>query len=207
MNPILDFIKNVKKCPPMYLGEYSLTKLFHQLRGLEYGYYEVCNNTQPENPLNGFTEFIANKYKDTRSFNYCSLILAYSGNEKEALNNFFNYFDEYIKIPAYKKNSLYRFFENYSNSKSKDIFSFAENLSYLTECRYGFDNGLTEKEIYAQFLSYIAKEHNVRDAANWHIEFMEKHKTEDKAFKEIFSLLTEFLKLTVGEDCYINGLN
>ncbi len=202
MNPILDFINDVKKCPPMYLGEYSLTKLFHQLQGLEYGYYTVCKNTQPENPLNGFTEYIAKKYMDTRSFNYCSLILAHSKNEKEALDSFFDFFDEYIRIPAYKKNSLYRIFENCSKSQTKDIFIFVEKLSYLCDCCYGFDNGITEKEMYAQFLNYITKEHNVKNAVNWHVEFMDKYKTADKAFDEIFRLLTDFLKITVGEDCY-----
>ncbi len=203
MNPILDFIKDVKKCPPMYLGEYSLTKLFHQLRGLEYGYYIVCKNTQPENPLNGFTEYMAKKYKDTRSFNYCSLILAYSENEKEALNNFFNFFDEYIRIPAYKKNSLYIWFKWFLEQSERDYDNFVANLDYLNDYARGFDNGKTEAELYSMFLQYLENEKGIADAKNWHKHFPEKYQSRDKAFEEIFRLLTEFLKITVGEDCYV----
>lgn len=207
MNPILDYIKDVKKCPPMYLAEYSLTNLCHQLKGLEYGYYIVCKNTEPESPLIGFTEYVSKKYKDTRSLNYCGLILEHSENEKEALNNFFNFFDEYIKIPAYKKSGLYRFFDMLAQAAERDYENFTKNLDWFSTSYYGFSGGLSDAELYSEFLEYLRKEKGIADAKNWHRHFSEKYQNEDRAFEEGFRLLTEFLKITVGEACFPDGLD
>lgn len=62
-------------------------------------------------------------------------------------------------------------------------------------------------DLYLMFLQYLEKEKGIADAKSWHKYFSEMYQSEDKAFEEGFRLLAEFLKMTVGEDCYPEGLN
>ncbi len=207
MNLFVDFVKRVKQKPLLYLGEYSLTSLYNQLLGISWAIYTLNSQDNNCNPFRGFNKYIGEIYNDSSTRDYRSIILANSKNEKDALNNFFKHFDAYIRIPAYKKNALYLRFSKYMDSEKRDFQNFVFNLSYLRPYSSGFDNGCTEEEIYSQFLQYLEKEKGIADAKNWHRHFSEKYQNEDSAFEEGFRLLTEFLKITVGEACFPDGLD
>ena len=202
MHYILDYIKKVEKCPPMYLGDWNLTNLSHQLNGMVYLQNLMDIKVSEEDPLIGFTDYVAELYNDQRTLNYRGLILAYSENEKEALKTFFKLFDDYIRIPAYKKNTFYKIFNDYSKRTDKNWVIFLENRTYFRDYRYGFDCGLTDREFFGLFQEYIQKNYGKPDINALHEHFMEIYEDESKAFDEIFKVLTEFLKLTVGEDYY-----
>jgi len=85
----------IRKMPGLYIGGYTLDNLKDFLKG-----YILCMNelSQSEiNPLSGFNEFVRQKYDIEQEKDVFKTINSLSDNEKIALDNFFQLFDEFLK--------------------------------------------------------------------------------------------------------------
>ncbi|WP_375472964.1 hypothetical protein [uncultured Nostoc sp.] len=88
---------NIKKRPGMYLGRSSITRLDMLLRGYSLARREVgVPPTEPEREFDGFQSWIEEKYGINSSQSWAKIILFYSVDEHEALQKFFELFEEYL---------------------------------------------------------------------------------------------------------------
>lgn len=93
---LYEMLEQIKQRPGMFLGQCSITRLRSFLDG-----YIGCRadlglpETQQELEFNQFQEWIQTRFKITSSHGWDSIILFYSADEKEALNNFFELFAQF----------------------------------------------------------------------------------------------------------------
>ncbi|MEH2221734.1 hypothetical protein [Nostoc sp.] len=101
MFPRFDIYKEIlgaiKKRPGMYLGTSSITRLDMLLRGYSLARREVgVPPTEPEREFEGFQSWIEEKYGINSGQSWSKIILFYSVDEPEALQKFFELFEEYL---------------------------------------------------------------------------------------------------------------
>ncbi|AVH71396.1 hypothetical protein [Nostoc sp. 'Lobaria pulmonaria (5183) cyanobiont'] len=101
MFPRFDIYKEIlgaiKKRPGMYLGTSSITRLDMLLRGYSFARREVgVPPTEPEREFEGFQSWIEEKYGINSGQSWAKIILFYSVDEHEALQKFFELFEEYL---------------------------------------------------------------------------------------------------------------
>ena len=204
MTILIELIKRIEKCPPMFIGEYSLTRLSQFINGYTCGFNDACTDQKPHiHPLDGFNEYISDIYDTTLSLNYCGIILLFSENEEEALKKFFKHFDDYIRIPDYQKNPLYLKFKRYAekdNLKLEDLKTALD--TYLTDFPQHFSNNKADIEVYTLFKKYLSDKQGLKDADNWDAEYLAVYHDEKTVLKQIFCDFTEFIKDFVGEQHY-----
>lgn len=204
MTALIELIKKIEKCPPLYLIEPSLTNLSHLVEGYFWGFNDAYTDKRtPSNPFAGFNEYISDIYDTTLSLNYCGIILLFSENEEDALKKFFKHFDDYIRIPDYKKNPLYLKFKSYAekdNLKLEDLKTALD--TYLTDYPQRFSNNKSDIEVYTFFKKYLSDKQGLKDADNWDSEYLAAYKDERIVLKQIFCDFTEFIKDFVGEQHY-----
>ncbi|MEH1809339.1 hypothetical protein [Nostoc sp.] len=88
---------NIKKRPGMYLGRSSITRLDMLLRGYSLARKEVgVPPTEPEREFEGFQSWVEEKYGINSGQSWSKIILFYSVDEHEALQKFFELFEEYL---------------------------------------------------------------------------------------------------------------
>ncbi|MEH2077664.1 MAG: hypothetical protein V7K57_25240 [Nostoc sp.] len=88
---------NIKKRPGMFLGRSSITRLDMLLRGYSFARREVgVPPTEPERKFEGFQSWIEDKYGINSGQSWSKIILFYSVDEHEALEKFFELFEEYL---------------------------------------------------------------------------------------------------------------
>ncbi|MDZ8065045.1 MAG: hypothetical protein RMY64_05305 [Nostoc sp. DedQUE08] len=88
---------NIKKRPGMFLGRNSITRLDMLLRGYSLARREVgVPPTEPEKEFEGFQSWIEEKYGINSGQSWSKIILFYSVDEHEALQKFFELFEEYL---------------------------------------------------------------------------------------------------------------
>ncbi|MFN6529600.1 hypothetical protein [Nostoc sp. ChiSLP03a] len=88
---------NIKKRPGMYLGRNSITRLDMLLRGYSLARREVgVPPTEPEREFEGFQSWVEEKYGINSGQSWAKIILFYSVDEHEALQKFFELFEEYL---------------------------------------------------------------------------------------------------------------
>jgi hypothetical protein len=93
---LYEMLEQIKQRPGIFLGQCSITRLRSFLDG-----YIGCRadlglpETQQELEFNQFQEWIQTRFKITSSHGWDSIILFYSADEKEALNNFFELFEQF----------------------------------------------------------------------------------------------------------------
>jgi hypothetical protein len=99
MQSIEKLLKEIKLRPAMYLGRNSISLLAAFINGwcsrdLEnvYDYYLIKD----------FQKWIEKKYKIRSNHSWSSIILFYSSDENDALNNFFILFEEFLKKESKK---------------------------------------------------------------------------------------------------------
>lgn len=98
---LYDLLQRIKQRPGMYLGRRSITRLSMLLMG-----YSLARNelglpiTKQEKEFGGFQEWIQEKFKITSSHGWDSIILFYSADETDALDNFFQLFEQFLKGDA-----------------------------------------------------------------------------------------------------------
>ncbi|WP_445631049.1 hypothetical protein [Nostoc sp. DSM 114167] len=92
-----EILTNIKKRPGMYLGANSITRLDMLLRGYSLARREVgVPPTEPEREFQGFQSWIEEKYGISSGESWSKIILFYSVDEHEALQKFFELFEEYL---------------------------------------------------------------------------------------------------------------
>jgi len=92
-----EILKGIKKRPGMFLGNRSITKLDMFLRGYSLGRKEVgVPPTEPEREFEGFQSWVEEKYGINSGQSWSKIILFYSVDEHEALQKFFELFEEYL---------------------------------------------------------------------------------------------------------------
>ena len=101
MFPKFDIYKEIlgaiKKRPGMYLGTSSITRLDMLLRGYSLARREVgVPPTEPEREFGGFQSWVEEKYGINSGQSWSKIILFYSVDEHEALQKFFELFEEYL---------------------------------------------------------------------------------------------------------------
>jgi hypothetical protein len=98
MTNIYQLIDRIKKRPGMYLGKPSIIRLKAFLDGYMGARQDLgFPLTEQEEKFNHFQEWIQTRFKITSSHSWADIILFYSADEKEALNQFFELFDQFIK--------------------------------------------------------------------------------------------------------------
>lgn len=91
-----ELLKGIKKRPSMYLGTNSVTRLDMVLRGYSLARREVgVPPTEPEREFSGFQSWIQEKYEIKSNQSWAKIILFFSMDEHEALERFFELYEEY----------------------------------------------------------------------------------------------------------------
>jgi hypothetical protein len=94
---LYNLLQRIKQRPGMYLGRCSITRLRSLLDGYGMARMELgLPRTDQESKFDGFQEWIQKKYNITSSHGWDSIILFYSADEKDALNNFFELFEKFL---------------------------------------------------------------------------------------------------------------
>ncbi|MEH2275433.1 MAG: hypothetical protein V7K40_11745 [Nostoc sp.] len=94
---LYELLNSIKKRPGMYLGTSSITKLDMLLRGYSLAQREVgIPPTEQEREFEGFQLWIQEKYGIKSGQSWSKIILFYSVDEDEALQKFFQLFEEYL---------------------------------------------------------------------------------------------------------------
>ncbi|MGI8502880.1 MAG: hypothetical protein ACR2LR_17355 [Hassallia sp.] len=91
-----EILKGIKKRPGMYLGTSSITRLDMLLRGYSLSRREVgVPPTEPEREFEGFQLWVQEKYGIKTGQSWSKIIIFYSIDEHEALERFFELYEEY----------------------------------------------------------------------------------------------------------------
>ncbi|MCV3212369.1 hypothetical protein OGM63_02290 [Plectonema radiosum NIES-515] len=91
-----EILKGIKKRPGMFLGTSSITKLDMLLRGYSLGRKEVgVPPTKPEREFSGFQSWVQEKYEIKSGQSWAKIILFFSIDDYEALQRFFELYEEY----------------------------------------------------------------------------------------------------------------
>ena len=92
-----DLLQRIKQRPGMYLGKCSITRLRAFLDGYETARAELgFPDTEQQQQLDGFQEWIQERYQITSTHGWDSIILFFSVDEKDALDKFFKLLEEFL---------------------------------------------------------------------------------------------------------------
>lgn len=97
MIDIYELIQRIRTRPSMYLGKPYITRF----KAFLDGYIGARNDlgfalNEQEETLNKFQEWIQSRFKITSSHSWAEIILFYSGDERDALDKFFELFDKFL---------------------------------------------------------------------------------------------------------------
>ena len=93
MDTLEELIIKISNFPELYIGKPSVERLFAFLGGFLYQ-----NDSVNDHCLDGFTEYVARKYRIKTDHNWSSIIQFFSNTEQEAFNNFVQLFKEFRHI-------------------------------------------------------------------------------------------------------------
>ncbi|MEH2316694.1 hypothetical protein [Nostoc sp.] len=97
LRQLYEFIGSIKKRPGMYLLTPSITRLDMLLRGYTLARREAdLVPTEEEKEFEGFQSWVQEKYGINSGQSWSKIILFYSVDEDEALQKFFELFEEYL---------------------------------------------------------------------------------------------------------------
>lgn len=85
---LYETLLEIKKRPGLFLGEKSLERLYAFING--YNFYKK------DNLLDGFAEYVRNKYKIQTNRNYSDIIYFFTMTECDAFDKFFVLLDEFL---------------------------------------------------------------------------------------------------------------
>jgi hypothetical protein len=98
MGNLYALIEKIKKRPSMYLGRRSISNLRSCIAGYILARRELgIPQTEQEREFVEFQEWIKNKFNITSSQSWDSIILFYSEDERNALDRFFDLFEEFLQ--------------------------------------------------------------------------------------------------------------
>ncbi|MCL1471088.1 hypothetical protein [Argonema antarcticum] len=93
---LYEMLQEIKKRPGMFLGRCSITRLRSFLDGYMGAREDLgLPPTDQEREFNGFQDWIQKRYNITSSHGWDSIILFYSADERDALDNFFKLFEKF----------------------------------------------------------------------------------------------------------------
>ncbi|OUL34335.1 hypothetical protein [Nostoc sp. 106C] len=93
---LYEMLEKIKQNPGIFLGKYSITRLRAFLDGYMSSREDLgLPPTQQEIEFNQFQDWIQKRFKITSSHGWDSIILFYSADERDALNNFFELFEQF----------------------------------------------------------------------------------------------------------------
>ena len=99
-----ELIEKIKKRPTLYINKYSLSHLKTFIEGYSFGLRQAnISVSKEEEDFEGFQDWIEEKYNQYSTQHWSKIILFYSEDERDALENFFELFNEFIKQ---KQNNL-----------------------------------------------------------------------------------------------------
>jgi hypothetical protein len=91
-----EMLQRIKQRPGMFLGQCSITRLRAFLDGYMGSRSDLgLPPTQQELEFNQFQEWVQTRFKISSSHGWDSIILFYSADERDALNNFFELFEQF----------------------------------------------------------------------------------------------------------------
>ncbi len=92
-----ELIYKIKKRPALYLGKSSLSQLKTFLDGYSFALRQLnIFLSEEEQEFEEFQEWIEDKFNQSSTQHWSRIILFYSEDERDALNRFFELFDEFI---------------------------------------------------------------------------------------------------------------
>ncbi|BAY96449.1 hypothetical protein NIES37_03820 [Tolypothrix tenuis PCC 7101] len=93
---LYEMLEKIKQRPGMFLGKSSITRLRAFLDGYMSSREDLgLPPTQQEIEFNQFPDWIQTRFKITSAQGWDSIILFYSTDERDALNNFFELFEQF----------------------------------------------------------------------------------------------------------------
>ncbi|KOR34205.1 hypothetical protein AM228_25370 [Planktothricoides sp. SR001] len=99
MLDLYDIIRKIEKRPAMYLGQPSITHLQSFLAGYFFARHQLGEvETEQEKQFANFDPWIQEKFKITSSQSWDKIILFFSQDERQALDLFFELFNEFARV-------------------------------------------------------------------------------------------------------------
>ncbi len=99
MIDLYDLIRNIQKRPAMYLGQPSITNFQSFLAGYLFARHQLGKpDTEQEKHFAKFEPWIQQKFKITSSQSWDKIILFFSQDEHQALERFFELFNEFSQL-------------------------------------------------------------------------------------------------------------
>jgi len=99
MLDLYDIIRNIQKRPAMYLGQPSITHLQSFLAGYFVARHQLGEaETDQEKHFANFDTWIQEKFKIKSSQSWDKIILFFSQDERQALDLFFELFNEFARV-------------------------------------------------------------------------------------------------------------
>lgn len=95
MDNLYDVLQNIKKKPSVYLVRPSIICLQAFLSGYNVAQYQLGIPLTEADPLDGFQEWIQQKFNITSSQSWANIILFFSQDERDALDSFFELWEEF----------------------------------------------------------------------------------------------------------------
>ena len=113
-----EMLQRIKQRPGMFLGQCSITRLRAFLDGYMGSRSDLgLPPTQQELEFNQFQEWVQTRFKISSSHGWDSIILFYSADERDALNNFFELFDQFCNSENSTKEEMNQ--EKFTESNSQ----------------------------------------------------------------------------------------
>ncbi|MCL1462874.1 hypothetical protein [Argonema galeatum] len=93
---LYEMLQEIKKRPGIFLGRSSITRLRSFLDGYMGAREDLgLPRTDQEREFNNFQDWIQKRYNITSSHSWNEIILFYSADERDALDNFFKLFEKF----------------------------------------------------------------------------------------------------------------
>ena len=103
---LYDLLSKIKQRPSLYLGKRSLSHLHTFLDGYTFACRQLgITLTEQEKKFEEFQEWIEIRFDQPSTQSWSRIILFYSEDETDALNRFFNLFEEFLKSEEVSKNN------------------------------------------------------------------------------------------------------
>jgi hypothetical protein len=117
---LYDMLDKIKQNPAIFLGKIALTRLRSFLDGYMGARADLgLPETQQETEFNQFQDWIQSRFKITSSQSWDSIILFYSEDERDGLNNFFRLFYEFKTEKINQKEEIN--YQLYQTAKVGDL--------------------------------------------------------------------------------------
>ena len=101
MSSLYNMIMTVTEHPELYLGKCSIQRFYAYIGG-----YLHENDSANDHCLDGFNEYIANRYKIRSDHKWASIIQFFSNNGYEEMELFKKHFNNYISECGWLENFL-----------------------------------------------------------------------------------------------------